>query len=169
MDQESFLHWRRTVWKYRKDSSGENQPLSVLLFDDLTSHKTKAIFDEFKRLYNIKMIILPGGLTPKAQIMDTHNNRPFKLSVRSKLLKLRSQKYQLAKEEASKNPLQKGRVGNPKITREEIVTIMLEAWEELDSQLEANAWVEVKLVPYKLAQIKGWTPKEAFKDIRHLD
>ena len=101
--------------------------------------------------------------------MDTHNNRPFKASVRSKLLKLRSQKYQLAKEEAAKNPLQKGRVGIPKTTQEEIVTIMLEAWEELDPQLGANAWVEVKLMPYELAQIKGWTPKEASKDIRHLD
>jgi len=81
MDQQSFLHWGRTIWKYRADSSGENQPISVLLLDDLSSHKTKLIMDEFKRLYNTKIIILPGGLTPKAQIMDTHNNRPFKAKV----------------------------------------------------------------------------------------
>ena len=46
---------------------------------------------------------------------------------------------------------------------------MLEAWDELDPTLWANAWVAVKLMPYELAQTKGWTPKEAFKDIRHLD
>ena len=76
MDQESFRHWGRTVWKYRVDSSGENQPVSVLLLDDLRSHKTKIVLEEFRTLYNTKIIILPGGLTPKAQIMDTHNNRP---------------------------------------------------------------------------------------------
>ena len=78
MDEETFLHWVgcKTVWKYRADSSGENQPISVLLLEDLTSHKTKKVLEEFKRLYNAKIIVLPGGLTPKAQIMDTHNNRP---------------------------------------------------------------------------------------------
>ena len=33
------------------------------------------ITEEFCVLYNTKIIILLGGLTPKAQIMDTHNNR----------------------------------------------------------------------------------------------
>jgi len=65
MDEECFLTWGRTVWKYREDTSGENQPLSVLLLDDLQSHKTKKIMDAIKRLYNTKIIILPGGLTPK--------------------------------------------------------------------------------------------------------
>ena len=169
MDEECFLTWGRTVWKYREDTSGENQPLSVLLLDDLRSHKTQKLMDEFKRLYNTKIIILPGGLTPKAQIMDTHNNRPFKCKVRSKLVKLRSQKYNAAKAEAAKNPLHKGRVGIPKISRGEIVQIMLEAWDEVDPQLGANAWEVVKLMPYELAQVRGWTPKQAFEDIRHLD
>ena len=43
MDIDSFRHWGRTVWKYRADSSGENQPLSILLLDDLTSHKNKEV------------------------------------------------------------------------------------------------------------------------------
>ena len=169
MDQQSFLHWGRTIWKYRADSSGENQPISVLLLDDLSSHKTKLIMDEFKRLYNTKIIILPGGLTPKAQIMDTHNNRPFKAKVRSMILKLRSEKYKAAKAEAAADPMFKGRVGVPKLSREEIIQIMLDAWESLDPSLGANAWESVKLMPYELAQEKGWTPKEAFSDIRHLD
>ena len=46
---------------------------------------------------------------------------------------------------------------------------MLEAWQELDPQLGANAWVVVKLMPYELARTVGWTPKDAFADIRHLD
>ena len=169
MDQQSFLHWGRTVWKYRADTSGEDQPVSVLLLDDLSSHKTKLIMDEFKRLYNTKIIILPGGLTPKAQIMDTHNNRPSKAKVRSMVLKLRTEKYKATKAEAAADPLHKGRVGIPKLTREEIVQIMLDAWDQLDPSLGANAWEHVKLMPYELAQEKGWTPKEAFKDIRHLD
>ena len=57
----------------------------------------------------------------------------------------------------------------PKLTREEVVDAMLDAWEELDPNLGANAWEVVKLMPYELAQEKGWTPKEAFADIRHLD
>jgi hypothetical protein len=93
MDEEAFLHFGRTVWKYRAGTSGEEQPPSVLLLDDLTSHKTKKVLDEFRRLYNTKIIILPGGLTPKAQIMDVTNNRPFKVSVGSKQLKLRMKKY----------------------------------------------------------------------------
>jgi len=39
MDEEAFLHFGRTVWKYRAGTSGEEQPPSVLLLDDLTSHK----------------------------------------------------------------------------------------------------------------------------------
>ena len=97
MDQESFRHWGRTVWKYRVDSSGENQPVSVLLLDDLRSHKTKIVLEEFRTLYNTKIIILPGGLTPKAQIMDTHNNRPFKFNAKSKITALRLKKYQQSK------------------------------------------------------------------------
>ena len=141
----------------------------MLLLDDLRSHKTKKIMDEFKRLYNTKIIILPGGLTPKAQIMDTHNNRPFKCKCRTKIVKLRSEKYNAAKVEAAKNPLLKGRVAIPKISREEITQIMLEAWDEIDPALGANAWVCVKMMPYELAQLSGWTPKKAFEDIRHLD
>ena len=74
--------------------------------------------EEFRTLYNTKIIILPGGLTPKAQIMDTHNNRPFKFNVKSKMSLLRLQKYKLAKEEAARNPLHKSRVGVPKLSRE---------------------------------------------------
>ena len=46
---------------------------------------------------------------------------------------------------------------------------MLEAWAELNPELGAKAWVTVKLMPYELAQKVGWTPKEAFADIRQLD
>ena len=70
--------------------------------------------DEFKTLYNTKIIILPGGLTPKAQIMDTHNNRPFKCSLKAKLRKMRAAKYNAAKAEAAKDPLHKGQVGVPR-------------------------------------------------------
>jgi len=101
--------------------------------------------------------------------MDTHNNRPFKANLKAKLRKLRLDKYNAAKAQAARDPLHKGRVAIPKITREEVVDAMLEAWEELDPNLGANAWEVVKLMPYELAQEKGWTPKEAFADIRHLD
>ena len=123
----------------------------------------------FIYIYNTKIIILPGGLTPKAQIMDTHNNRPFKANLKAKLRKLRLDKYNAAKAQAARDPLHKGRVAIPKLTREEVVDAMLDAWEELDPNLGANAWEVVKLMPYELAQEKGWTPKEAFADIRHLD
>ena len=83
--------WGRTVWKYRVDSSGENQPVSVLLLDDLRSHKTKAVLDEFKTLYNTKIIILPGGL-------------------KSKITALCLKKYNEAKAAAAKDPLHKGSV-----------------------------------------------------------
>ena len=69
--------------------------MSVLLLDDLKSHKSKKVLEEFRTLYNTKIIILPGGLAPKAQIMDTHNNRPFKFNVKSKMSLLRLQKYKL--------------------------------------------------------------------------
>ena len=67
MDQESFLHFGATNWKYRADPSGEFQPESILLLDDLKTNKTKRVREEFKSLYNTEIIILPGGLTPKVQ------------------------------------------------------------------------------------------------------
>ena len=169
MDEEAFLHWGRTVWKYRAGTSGEVQPPSVLLLDDLRTHKTKRVMDEFKALYNTKIIILPGGLTPKAQIMDVVNNRPFKVNVRSKQLKLRLKKYKEVKAAQARNPLLKARSGIPTLTREEHVHIMLQAWAELSPELGAKAWVAVKLMPYELAQQVGWTPKDAFADVRHCD
>ena len=57
--------------------------------------------------------------------MDTHNNRPFKCKCRTQIVKLRSEKYNAAKVEAAKNPLLKGRVAIPKISREEITQIIL--------------------------------------------
>ena len=47
MDSDTFRHWGKTVWKYRADTSGENQPVSVLLLDDLKSHKSKKVLEEF--------------------------------------------------------------------------------------------------------------------------
>jgi len=170
MDEESFLHWGRTIWKYRSDTKGENQPQSVLLLDDLRSHKTKKILEEFRVLYNTRIIVLPGGLTPKAQIMDTHNNRPFKASYRRKISKIRLDKYKAAKAEREAHPnRKKGRVGIPRIDRGEALECMLEAWAELPQELGANAWAAVKLYPYEAAVQIGWTPKEAFADIRHCD
>ena len=78
---------------------------------------------------------------------------------------MRRAKYMAAKAEAARNPLRKGAVRVPKLTREEVVDAMLEAWEDLDPSLGANAWAAVKLMPYEMAQEKKWTPKEAFKDI----
>ena len=72
--------------------------------------------------------------------MDTHNNTPFKASVGAKLRAMRRAKYQAAKAEALKDPLGKGCVRIPRLTREEVVEAMLEAWEELDPSLGANAW-----------------------------
>jgi len=169
MDEEAFLHWGRTIWKFRAGTSGEEQPPSVLLLDDLRTHKTKRVMDEFKRLYNTKIIILPGGLTPKAQIMDVVNNRPFKVNVRSKQLKLRLKKYKAVKAAQARNPLYKASIGIPTLTRDEHVDIMLQAWAELSPALGAKAWVAVKLMPYELAQQVGWTPKDAFADVRDFD
>ena len=91
--------------------------MSVLLLDGLKSHKTKAVLDEFKTLYNTKINIFPGGLTPKAQIRDTHNNRPLKFSVKSKTSALCLQKYREAKAAAASDPLHKGCVAIPKLSR----------------------------------------------------
>ena len=99
--------------------------------------------------------------------MDTHNNRPFRFNVKSKITALRLKKYNEAKAELAKYPSHKGSVPIPKINREEIVGIMIEAWEELDPQLGANALVVVKLIPYEVARSVGWTPKDAFADIHH--
>ena len=169
MDQESFLHFGATNWKYRADPSGEFQPQSILLLDDLKTHKTKKVREEFMSLYNTEIIILPGGLTPKAQIMDTHNNRPFKHNLTAKLTKARLEKWKKARAEAAKDPTASKIVPIPQLSREEVIQAALEAWDELDPSLGANAWRAVKLMPYELAKKEGWTPKEAFKDIRHLD
>jgi len=135
MDEVSFLHWGRTVWKYRSDKKGEDQPQSVLLLDDLRSHKTKKILEEFRTLYNTRIIVLPGGLTPKAQIMDTHNNRPFKASFRKKISAIRLAKYKVAKAERDADPLKKKtRIAIPRITRAEALECMLEAWDELPAE-----------------------------------
>jgi len=149
---------------------GEDHPQSVLLLDDLRSHKTKKILEEFRTLYNTRIIVLPGGLTPKTQIMDTHNNRPFKASFRKKISAIRLAKYKVAKAERDADPIKKKtRIAIPRITRAEALECMLEAWDELPAELGANAWQTVKLYPYEAAVLIGLTPKEAFESIRQFD
>ena len=103
-------------------------------------------------LYNTEIIILPGGLTPKAQIMDTHNNRPFKHNLTAKLTKARLEKWKKARAEAAKDPTASKIVPIPQLSREEVIQAALEAWDELDPSLGANAWRAVKLMPYELAK-----------------
>ena len=69
----------------------------------------------------------------------------------------------------ARNPLYKASIGIPTLTRDEHVDIMLQAWAELSPALGAKAWVAVKLMPYELAQQVGWTPKDAFADVRDFD
>ena len=81
MTEKAMLEWIDTTWKFREDSLGVQQPRSVLILDDHSAHYTKKVKEALAKL-NTKLIIIPGGLTPKAQIMDVLYNRPFKHRVR---------------------------------------------------------------------------------------
>ena len=99
------------------------------------------ILEKFRVLYNTRIILFPGGLTPKAQIMDMPNNRPFKVSFRKKICKIWLEKYKAAKAQRDSNHTgKKTRVAIPKIDRAEALQCMLDAWEELPATLGANAW-----------------------------
>ena len=80
------------------DSLGVLQPKSVLIVDDHSAHYTKKVKEALAKM-NTKLIIIPGGLTPKAQIMDVLYNRPFKHRVRlaTDLHRLRLYKEKKAK------------------------------------------------------------------------
>ena len=81
MTEKAMLEWINTTWKYRSDSLGVLQPKSVLILDDHSAHYTEKVKQAFAKM-NTKLIILPSGLTPKAQIMDVLYNRPFKHRLR---------------------------------------------------------------------------------------
>ena len=114
--------------------------------------------------YNTKIIILSVGLTPKTQIMDTHNTNLYKANDCAKTLKLCLQNHmtwrhrQLAKGDS-------GPVGILSLLRDEIFDTMLQAWEVLAPFLSANTWRFFTLMPYELGVKEGWVPKDTHQKL----
>jgi hypothetical protein len=54
----------------------------------------------------------------------------------------------------------------PILTREEQVSIMVEAWEAVPKELGRDAWSHVQLMPYARAEREKWTVEAAFKGVQ---
>ena len=159
-----MLDWIATSWKYRSDSLGVQQPKSVLIVDDHSAHYTKKVKEALARM-NTKLIIIPGGLTPKAQIMDVLYNRPFKHRVRLatdlhrlRLFKQKKAMYAGGHVEAKMS----------KIERHLLVQHLIDAWEDLDESLMQNAWHKCKIVPKQIQEETNWDIDAAFADMEKI-
>jgi len=128
MTEKAMLDWIDTTWKFRGDSSGVLQPKSVLILDDHSAHYTNKVKEALAKL-NTKLIIIPGGLTPKAQIMDVLYNRPFKHRVR-----LATDLHRLRLYKEKKARCAGGHVDYKmsKIERHLTVQHLIDAWEDVD-------------------------------------
>ena len=75
MTEKALLGWMDTTSTELIFSGFSSQSLSSFLTTTLLY--TKIVKEALAKL-NTKLIIIPGGLIPKPQIMDVLYNRPFK-------------------------------------------------------------------------------------------
>jgi len=163
MTEKAMLEWIDTTWKFREDSLGVQQPRSVLILDDHSAHYTNKVKEALAKL-NTKLIIIPGGLTPKAQIMDVLYNRPFKHRVR-----LATDLHRLRLYKQKKARCAGGHVDYKmsKIERHLTVQHLIDAWEDVDESLMKNAWHKCKLVPKAIQQETKWDINSAFAEMEN--
>ena len=136
----------------------------MLIVDDHSAHYTKKVKEALARM-NTKLIIIPGGLTPKAQIMDVLYNRPFKHRVR-----LATDLHRLRLYKQKKAMYAGGHVEAKmsKIERHLLVQHLIDAWEDLDESLMQNAWHKCKIVPKQIQEETNWDIDAAFADMEKI-
>ena len=105
MNEQAFGYFLDSQFKFRAGRSGLDQPRSAFVVDDLKSHYTAGIKEKLRR-YNTKLIVIPGGLTPKAQLCDTHVNFTFKHHVKSQQTTNRLEQFREAKARAQQSGIQ---------------------------------------------------------------
>ena len=81
---KTLTPWVHQVWHNRNGRSHAAAAIpSLLILDDFTPHKSEAVKCALQT-YNTRRVLIKGGLTPKAQLMDRVPNKLFKHHMRSK-------------------------------------------------------------------------------------
>ena len=158
MDEDAFAYFIDSQFKYRAGRSGLVQPKSVIVVDDLKAHYTKRIKDKLKAL-NTTLVVLSGGLTPKAQLCDTHVNYTYKHNIKNKQTRNRLAQYKEAKRRARESGQEHGTAFLKKmerISKIEHLQVMASAYADIQPNLGITSWETVKMMPYELARATRW-------------
>ena len=81
MNRELMNEWKREVWAKRQTPLQRMQK-SVILFDSYGSHTQATILASFQRHYKTSCGVVPGGMTPLLQGIDTHVNKSLKSALK---------------------------------------------------------------------------------------
>jgi hypothetical protein len=81
---ELMKDWTKTVWKERRLTPAERMTKSYLLMDSYVVHLKKTYLASLSHHYNTKAGIVPAGMTPLLQGIDTHVNKSLKCLIKKK-------------------------------------------------------------------------------------
>jgi hypothetical protein len=79
MDEETFSHWGKTVWKYRAGTSGEDQPLSVCYLMILRPIRPRKLWMSSRGFTTRKSLFCLGALLPRPRLWTPTTTGPSRL------------------------------------------------------------------------------------------
>ena len=74
MDERTMIDWAERVWE---PCAASIDGPKLLIIDKCTAHVATEVRREITSA-NTELEIIPGGCTPKLQVMDVSLNKPFK-------------------------------------------------------------------------------------------
>ena len=116
--------WKRQVWAVRQ-TPAERCRKSILLFDFYRAHTERTVLSSFKQHYKTICGVVPGGMTPLLQGINTHINRRLKVELKK-----------LYKEFMLSGPVELTRGGNKKgPSYQQIVNWCSEVWSNMYKEM----------------------------------
>ena len=134
MNRLLMNEWKREVWGKRLTPMARMQK-SVILFDSYGSHIAPPILASFQRHYKTTVGVVPGGMTPLLQGIDTHINKSLK-----SVLKQRYKEFMRSGE------AEYTRGGNKKgPSYQQLVDWCSVAWREMDTDLIKRSFTQTSV------------------------
>ena len=83
MNTDLMHQWKREVWAKRQTPLVRMKKAGIL-FDSYPAHTNSTVTGSFKQHYNTTVGVVPGGMTPLLQGIDTHINKSLKTDIKKK-------------------------------------------------------------------------------------
>ena len=132
VNKEIMNQWKREVWAVRQTPVERSRKKTILLFDSYRAHVEKTILSSFKKHYKTVCGVVPGGMTPLLQGIDTHVNRPIKVELKK-----------LYREFMVSGPVELTRGGNKKgPSYQLIVDWCSQVWDNLDKEILIRSFAQ---------------------------